>query len=143
MGYLAGFLVGAKYATNSPKTESKKGRKPESFGEKTIAVGKEFVESHKHAFADLKKEYWTAENKKLVLSKKKDLDKFFALVQDEFSEAQEVLKKHGVDTKAIVRKLEEIYQDKKVYLEQLGKTPAARTAKKKLTDLAKKIKESL
>lgn len=52
------------------------------------------LETHKIAFAELKKEYWTAENKKLVLSKKKDLEKFFTLVKAELAEAGEVLKKH-------------------------------------------------
>ena len=50
--------------------------------------------THKSAFTELKKEYWTAENKKLVLSKKKDLEKFFALAKAELAEASEVLKKH-------------------------------------------------
>ncbi|MCB9807418.1 hypothetical protein H6768_06140 [Candidatus Peribacteria bacterium] len=60
----------------------------------TIETGKSFIESHKKAFAELKKEYWTAENKKLILSKKKDLQKFFELAKEELMETQEILKKH-------------------------------------------------
>ncbi len=67
----------------------------------TLETGKDFIESHKKAFAELKKEYWTAENRKLILSKKKDLEKFFELAKEELIEAQAVLKKHGVDTEAI------------------------------------------
>lgn len=109
----------------------------------TIETGKSFIESHKKAFAELKKEYWTAENKKLILSKKKDLEKFFKLAQEEFAEAQEVLKKHGVDTDAIGEKIESIYAEKKSLIEKLGKTPTAKTAKKKLSALVTKIKKSI
>ena len=108
-----------------------------------MEAGKDFVESHKKAFAELKKEYWTAENKKLILSKKKDLEKFFELAKEEFAEAPEVLKKHGVDTEAIGEKIESIYEEKKGFIEKLGKTPTAKTAKKKLSALVTKIKKSI
>ncbi len=106
-------------------------------------VGKNFIESHKHAFDDLKKEYWTAENKKLILSKKKDLEKFFKLAKEELAEAQEVLKKHGLDTDAIGGHIESIYEEKKSLIEQLGTSPAAKTAKKKLSEIVRKIKKSI
>lgn len=92
LGYIAGVFVGTKYADKAP---SKKGtKKAESLAEQAIDAGKEMIETHKSAFSKLKKEYWTAENKKLVLSKKKDLEKFFALAKAELMEAGEVLKKH-------------------------------------------------
>lgn len=78
-----------------------------------METGKDFLESHKNAFEKLKKEYWTEENKKLVLSKKKDLEKFFKLAQGELEEAKNVLKEHGVDTDAIIEKIESIYAEKK------------------------------
>jgi len=140
MGYLAGFVVGAKYA-KKPDKKWKKTHK--NLSETTLEAGKDFVESHKKAFAELKKEYWTAENKKLILSKKKDLEKFFELAKAEFAEAQEVLKKHGVDTEAIGEKIESIYAEKKGFIEKLGKTPTAKTAKKKLSALVTKIKKSI
>ncbi len=137
LGYVAGFVVGAKYATKW------KTKKHASIKDTTIETGKEFIESHKKAFAELKKEYWTEENKKLVLSKKKDLEKFFELAKEEFAEAQEVLKKHGVDTDTITKKIESIYSEKKWLLEKLGKSPTAVSAKKKLSTLVTKIKKSL
>lgn len=140
MGYLAGFVVGAKYA-KKPDTKWKKWSK--KVGDTTIETGKSFIESHKKAFAELKKEYWTAENKKLILSKKKDLEKFFKLAQEELTEAQEVLKKHWVDTDAIGQKIESIYAEKKDLIEKLGKTPTAKTAKRKLSALVTKIKKSI
>lgn len=101
------------------------------------------IATHKAAFAKLKKEYWTAENKKLILSKKKDLEKFFQLAKEELMEAGEVLKKHGVDTDAIGTKIESIYTEKKSAIEKLGKTPTAKAAKKKLSALVTKIKKSI
>lgn len=140
MGYLAGFIVGAKYAIKSDKKWDKKDK---SLTDTTIDAGRDFIESHKKAFSELKKEYWTAENKKLVLSKKKDLEKFFQLAKDELAEAQKVLKKHGVDTKSIISHIEWIYEEKKEQIEQLGKSPTAKSAKKKLSDIARKIKKSI
>lgn len=137
MGYLAGFVVGAKYAKKPEKKWSKKA------SNSPIETGKDFIESHKKAFAELKKEYWTAENKKLILSKKKDLEKFFELAKGELIEAQEVLKKHGVDTKEIGNKIESIYAEKKGLIEKLGKTPTAKSAKRKLSALVTKIKKSI
>lgn len=141
MGYLAWFLVGAKYATKPTKSTGKWAKK--NLADTTIETGKDFIESHKKAFAELKKEYWTAENKKLVLSKKKDLEKFFDLAREEFIEAQEVLKKHGVDTKAIGNTIESIYTEKKAAIEKLWDTPAAKTAKRKLSAFFWKIKKGL
>jgi hypothetical protein len=43
-------------------------------------------------------------------------------------EAQEVLKKHGVDTVAIGKKIESIYTEKKWLIEKLGKTPTAKSS---------------
>lgn len=140
MGYLAGFIVGAKYATKPDKKSDKKNK---TLSDTTIEAGKDFIESHKKAYSELKKEYWTAENKKLVLSKKKDLEKFFKLAKEELGEAEKVLKKHGVDTKSIISHVEEIYQEKKWFIEQLGKSPAAKSAKKKLSEIARKIKKSI
>lgn len=137
MGYLAGFVVGAKYAKKPDKKWNKK------LSETSLETGKDFIESHKKAFNELKKEYWTAENKKLILSKKKDLEKFFKLAKEELIEAQEVLKKHGVDTEAIGEKIESIYAEKKSFIEKLGKTPTAKTAKRKLSALVTKIKKSI
>jgi isocitrate/isopropylmalate dehydrogenase len=140
MGYLAGFVVGAKYAK---KPDKKWGKWNKKMADSTLETGKDFIESHKKAFTELKKEYWTAENKKLILSKKKDLEKFFELAKAELTEAQEVLKKHGVDTDAIGEKIESIYTEKKSFIEKLGKTPTAKTAKKKLSALVTKIKKSI
>lgn len=141
MGYLAGFIVGAKYAK---KPDKKWGKwKTKNLADTTLETGKDFIESHKKAFGELKKEYWTAENKKLVLSKKKDLEKFFELAKEELVEAQEVLKKHGVDTKAIGEKIESIYHEKKDLIDDLGKTPAAKSAKRKLSALVAKIKKNI
>jgi hypothetical protein len=140
MGYLAGFVVGAKYA-KKPEKKWKKWEK--NISESTVEAGKNFIDSHKKAFAELKKEYWTAENKKLILSKKKDLEKFFELAKEEFAEAQEVLKKHGVDTEEIWAKIESIYTEKKGFIEKLGKTPTAKNAKKKLSALVSKIKKNI
>ena len=139
MGYLAGFVVWAKYAkTNKTVWKWKKGTK-----EQAIDVGKNFIESHKHAFADLKKEYWTEENKKLVLSKKKDLEKFFKLAKEELAEAQKVLKKHGLDTEAIGEHIESIYEERKGIMHQLGSSPTAKAAKKKLSEIVRKVKKSI
>lgn len=137
MGYLAGFVVGAKYAKEPVKKWTKKSWNV------ALDTGKDFIESHKKAFAELKKEYWTAENKKLVLSKKKDLEKFFELAKWELMEAQEVLKKHWVDTVEIKKNIESIYAEKKWLIEKLGKTPTAKTAKRKLSALVTKIKKSI
>ncbi|MBP7823042.1 hypothetical protein KA050_01685 [Candidatus Gracilibacteria bacterium] len=145
LGYIAGVLVGTKYGdkvlSKGTKKTVKKGK--ESLKDQAIEAGKEMLETHKSAFAELKKEYWTAENKKLVLSKKKDLEKFFALAKAELAEAGEVLKKHGVDTDAIGEKIESIYTEKKGLIEKLGKTPAAKAAKRKLSTLVTKIKKSI
>ena len=140
MGYLAGFVVWAKYAKKAVKTPGKwkKGAK-----EQALDVGKNFIESHKHAFSDLKKEYWTEENKKLVLSKKKDLEKFFELAKEEFAEAQKVLKKHGLDTEAIGGHIESIHEEHKGLIEKLGSSPTAKAAKRKLSDIVRKIKKSI
>lgn len=140
MGYLAGFVVGAKYAK---KPDKKWGKWTKKLSETSLETGKDFIESHKKAFNELKKEYWTAENKKLILSKKKDLEKFFKLAKEELVEAQEVLKKHGVDTDAIGEKIESIYAEKKSFIEKLGKTPTAKSAKRKLSTLVTKIKKSI
>ena len=140
MTYIAGFVVGAKYAK---KWSEKKTTQGKNLVDKTVEAGQDFIESHKKAFADLKKEYWTEENKKLLLSKKEDLEKFFHLAQEEFSEALVVLKKHGLDVKAITKHVEEIYEEKKAKLEKLGKTSSAKAAKKKLTDIFTKIKKSV
>ena len=137
MGYLAGFVIGAKYAKEPAKKWTKKSSNA------ALDTGKDFIESHKKAFAELKKEYWTAENKKLILSKKKDLEKFFELAKWELIEAQEVLKKHGVDTDEIGKKIESIYTEKKWLIEKLGKTPTAKSAKRKLSTLVTKIKKSI
>lgn len=141
MGYLAGFVVGAKYA-KKPESKWKKWNK-KNVSDATIETGKSFIESHKKAFAELKKEYWTAENKKLILSKKKDLQKFFELAKEELMETQEILKKHWVDTNEIGKKIESIYAEKKTLIEKLWKTPTAKNAKKKLSTLVAKIKKSI
>lgn len=137
MGYLAGFVIGAKYAKEPAKKWAKKSWNA------AIDTSKDFIESHKKAFAELKKEYWTAENKKLILSRKKDLEKFFVLAKWELMEAQEVLKKHGVDTVEIGKKIESIYVEKKWLIEKLGQTPTAKSAKRKLSTLVTKIKKSI
>ena len=106
-------------------------------------AGKDFIEMHKKAFQALKKEYWTAENKKLILSKKKDLEKFFELAKAEIMEANTTLKEHGIDVKTIGDKVESIYTEKKSMLETLAKSEAAQSAKRKLAAYVKKIKASL
>lgn len=145
LGYIAGVLVGTRYGEKVVSKWNKKTTKKssDSLKEQAIEAWKEMLETHKIAFAELKKEYWTAENKKLVLSKKKDLEKFFTLVKAELAEAGEVLKKHWVDTDAISEKIESIYTEKKWLIEKLGKTPAAKAAKRKLSTLVTKIKKSI
>ncbi len=140
MWYLAGFAIWAKYA-KSP--EKKTGKSTKSFTDSTLETGKNFIDSHKKAYSELKKEYWTAENKKLVLSKKKDLEKFFELAKRELMEAQEVLKRHGVDTGSIGEKIESIYTEKKSIIDELGQTPTAKTAKRKLSAIVTKIKKNI
>jgi uncharacterized membrane protein len=141
LGYIAGVFVGTKYADKALKKSAKKTN--DSFADKALDAGKDMIDAHKTAFEKLKKEYWTAENKKLILSKKKDLEKFFKLVQAEIMEAGQVLKEHGVDTDAIGDKIESIYTEKKGLIEKLGKTPAAKTAKKKLSAIVTKAKKMI
>lgn len=118
LGYVAGVFIGSKYADKNTAKKSTKKTK-ETFTEKAIDAGKDMIETHKAAFEKLKKEYWTAENKKLILSKKKDLEKFFTLAKAELMEAGQVLKEHGVDTDAIGTKIESIYAEKKGAIEKL------------------------
>lgn len=145
MGYIAGFVIGSKFTKGWDKKEShKKWHKGEkNIGESTLEIGKDFIESHKKAYKDLKKEYWTEENKKLVLSKKKDLEKFFILAKNELMEAKEVLKNHGIDTNKITHEIESIYADKKNLIAKLGSSPTAKKARRKLSTLVTKIKKSL
>jgi hypothetical protein len=145
LGYIAGVLVGTRFGEKTEVKSTKKTAKKsdETMADKAMEAGKDFVDAHKKAYSELKKEYWTEENKKLILSKKKDLEKFFDLVKDEFAEAQVVLKKHGVDTKAMKGKIESIYEERKDFLETLGKTPTARKAKKKLSDIVRKIRKKI
>jgi hypothetical protein len=100
------------------------------------------LETHKSAFAELKKEYWTAENKKLVLSKKKDLEKFFALAKAELAEAGEVLKKHGVDTDAIGEKIESIYTEKNDSSKNSGKLQQQRQLRESSLHSSQKSKKA-
>ena len=129
---------------DAPKTATLWAKKtPKSKEEKVIELGKEFIKSHKKAFSELKKEYWTEENKKLILSKKKDLNTFLDLAKGEIAEVNEVMKKHGIDTTAIVEKIESIYQEKKWVLENFAKSPAGKSIKRKLAAYVGKIKKDI
>lgn len=140
MWYLTGFIIGSKF---TKKSEKKWTKKVKNIGESTIDVGKDFIESHKKAFQELKKEYWTEENKKLVLSRKKDLEKFFILAKQELLEAKETLKKHGINTDTISQELQSIYTSKKGFIETLWDSPTAKKAKRKLSTIVSSIKKNI
>jgi uncharacterized membrane-anchored protein YhcB (DUF1043 family) len=144
LGYIAGVVVGAKFAHKSVSSTKKKATAQSSdIKEQALDAGKEFIETHKNAFDEIKKEYWTAENKKLLLSKKADLMKFVDLIKVEINEAVAELKENGVDTDEIHEKIESIYAEKSTILKKLGKTPTAVAAKKKLSTIIQSTKKAL
>jgi len=120
LGYLAGVIVGAKYATKHVTMLSKKGaKKPTTLKDQAIDAGKEILTTHQNALKDIKKEYWTPENKKLLLSKKADLMKFFDLVKAELADTVAELKENGIDSVEIHKKIESIYAEKSGILKKL------------------------
>lgn len=120
LSYVAGVIVGAKFAHKAVTSAKKKTtKKSPDIKTKALDVGKEFIETHKNAFDEIKKEYWTPENKKLLLSKKADLMKFFDLVKAEVTETIAELKENGVDTDEIHKKIESIYAEKSGILKKL------------------------
>ncbi|MEI6711303.1 MAG: hypothetical protein WCK88_03635 [bacterium] len=144
LGYIAGVIVGAKFAhKNTPISKKKTTKKSPDIKEQALVAGKEFIETHKNAFDEIKKEYWTPENKKLLLSKKADLMKFFDLIKAEVAETVAELKEDGVDADKIHQKIESIYAEKSSIIKKLGKTPAAIAAKKKLATMMQNTKRAL
>lgn len=67
----------------------------------------------------MKKEYWTPENKRLLLSKKADLMKFLDLIKVELAETVTELKANGIDAVEIQNKIESIYAEKSGILKNL------------------------
>lgn len=145
LGYIAGVVVGAKFAHKNSKTTDKKSSKKSSsdIKDQALDVSKEFIQTHKNAFDELKKEYWTPQNKKLLLSKKADLMKFFDLIKAEISETVQELQENGVDAQEINKKIESIYAEKSSILKQLGTSPNVVAAKKKLTTMIRNTKKAL
>ncbi len=141
--YIAGVVVGAKFAHKNTSASKKKTPKSSDIKDQAIDAGKEFITTHKNAFDDIKKEYWTPENKKLLLSKKADLVKFFDLVKAEVADTVAELKENGVDTDEIHQKIESIYAEKSSIIQKLGKTPTAVAAKKKLSTMIQSTKRAL
>ncbi len=142
--YIAGVVVGAKFARkNTSGTTKKKIAKKTDIKEQAMEAWKEFLETHKNAFDEIKKEYWTPANKKLILSKKADLLKFFELIKAEVTETIEELQESGVDTEQIHKKIESIYTEKSNILKKLWSSPAAVSAKKKLTTMIRETKKKL
>lgn len=142
--YIAGVVVGAKFAQKHTSGSGKKkvSKKPD-IKEQAIEAWKEFLETHKNAFDEIKKEYWTPANKKLILSRKADLLKFFDLIKAEVTETIDELKESGVDTDQIHKKIESIYAEKSSILKKLGSSPTAVSAKKKLTTMIRETKKKL
>ncbi len=144
LGYIAGVIVGAKFAHKSTTAGKKKTtKKSTDIKDQALDVGKEFIETHKNAFDEIKKEYWTPENKKLLLSKKADLMKFFDLIKAEVAETVAELKENGVDTDEIHKKIESIYAEKSSILKKLWNSPTAVAAKKKLSTMMQSTKKAL
>ena len=144
LGYIAGVVVGAKFAKKGIAASRKKtSKKSVDIKEQALEAGKEFIQTHKNAFDEIKKEYWTPANKKLLLSKKADLLKFFDLIKSEVAETIEELKESGVDTDQIQQKIESIYAEKSSILKKLGNSPTAVAAKKKLTTMIRETKKKL
>lgn len=144
LGYLAGVIVGAKYAKKSTPITHKKGdKKTTTFKDQAMDAGKEILATHQNALKEIKKEYWTPENKKLLLSKKADLMKFFDLVKAELADTVMELKENGIDSVEIHKKIESIYAEKSGILKKLWNSPTAVAAKKKLSTLVQATKKSL
>lgn len=145
LGYLAGVIVGSKFAhkKSSSPVKGKTNKAKQDIKNQALDVGNELISTHKNAFDAIKKEYWTPTNKKLLLSKKADLMKFFDLVKAEVTETVEELKANGVDTDEIHKKIESIYAEKSGILQKLGKTPTAISTKRKLTSLINSTKKAL
>lgn len=120
LGYLAGVIVGAKYAKKGASIVQKKGtKKTTTLKDQAMDAGKEILATHQNALKEIKKEYWTPENKKLLLSKKADLMKFFDLVKVELAETVTELKENGIDSVEIHKKIESIYAEKSGILKKL------------------------
>ncbi len=142
--YIAGVIVGTKFAHKKAPIGKKKGvKKPSDIKEQALDASKEFIAAHKNAFDEIKKEYWTPTNKKLLLSKKADLMKFVDLVKSEITDVVAELKENGVDTSEIHQKIESIYAEKSGILQKLSKTPAVVDAKKKLSTMMQSTKRAL
>lgn len=144
LGYIAGVVVGSKFANKHTKwTPKKTHHKSDDIKDQALDVGKEFIETHKNAFDEIKKEYWTPANKKLLLSKKADLMKFLDLIKVEITETVTELKNNGVDIDEIHQKIESIYTEKSSILKKLGNSPTVVSAKKNLSTLIQSTKKSL
>jgi hypothetical protein len=144
LGYIAGVVVGTKFAhKHATKTTQKSTKKNTDLKDQALDAGKDFIAAHKNAFDEIKKEYWTPANKKLLLSKKADLIKFVDLVKVEITDAVAELKENGVDTDEIHQKIESIYAEKSGILQKLSKTPAVVDAKKKLSTMISSTKKAL
>lgn len=119
LGYLAGVLVGAKFAQKGAPTTKKNTKKPTTLTDQAMDAGKEILTTHQNAFNEIKKEYWTPKNKKLLLSKKADLLKFVDLVKAELTETVAELKENGIDAVEIHKRIESIYAEKSNILKKL------------------------
>ena len=112
--------MGAKFAQKHIPTTTKKGvKKPNTIKDQAMDAGKEILATHQNALKEIKKEYWTPENKKLLLSKKADLIKFFDLVKAELTATVIELKKNGIDSVEIHKQIESIYTEKSGILKKL------------------------
>ena len=59
LGYIAGVVVGAKFAhKNTPISKKKTTKKTSDIKDQAIYAGKEFIATHKNAFDEIKKEFF-------------------------------------------------------------------------------------
>lgn len=142
--YIAGVIVGSKFADKGKSTvKSKSSKNDNDITEQVVDAGKEFVQTHKNVFDEIKKEYWTPHNKKLLLSKKEDLMKFFDLIKDEVTDTIAELKENWIHSDEIQKKIESIYDEKSNILQKLGNSATVVAAKKKLNEMIRDTKKAL
>lgn len=141
--YAAWVLVKGHYDKKKWWKKTKKTSDKDSILEQANDAGRDFLDTHRQIFEDLKSEYWTDTNKKLFQSKKQDLVNFFDLVKAEIVETAQKLKDEGFNKTDIDEKIASIYEEKKSLLKKLGATPVGQAAQKKLKEIRwKKTKKS-